>query len=84
MGVIYIPDGTTVLTQNMLENAAYEVTLVIPESVRAIDQHILDDHVVTLIAESGSAAEEFARQWDVKFLITTWYAMDNFERENME
>ena len=72
--VIRIPDDMTSVTANLVVNAGTELVLVIPGTVTEIDPAILYGRTVTIVGESGSAAEAFAREHSVKFIvrISTW------------
>ncbi|MBQ6510073.1 MAG: leucine-rich repeat protein [Flexilinea sp.] len=77
--VLYIPDGSTEVTRDMLKNTADNLTLILPDSVTFISEEILAGHTLTLVGDSGTEAEAFARKWDIKFLVKAWHEMDNGE-----
>lgn len=77
ISILYIPEGKTEVTQDMLINTDKDLTLVLPDSVTYISDDIVSGHTLTIVAESGTAGETFARNWNTKFLIKTWYEMDH-------
>ena len=60
----------------MLEYTTEELTLIIPKSVTEIDENILAGHKLTIVSSTGTAAEQFARKHDLKFLLEMWYEED--------
>ncbi len=66
---IQIPDGLKSLTGDLLSNAENDVVLSIPASVEEIDMDILNSRNVTIIADDDTAAEKFALENNVKFLV---------------
>ena len=73
---VRISDGTKKITPDMLENTTEELTLIIPESVTEIEEDILSGHKLTIVSSTGTAAEQFARKHDLKFLLEMWYEED--------
>lgn len=69
VSIIRIPDGLSKLTADLLPENAKELVLVIPASVTAIDEQILDGRTLTIISDSGTEAESFARANGLKFLV---------------
>lgn len=67
--VIRIPDEMTSVSADLVVNAGTELVLVIPSTVTEIDPAILYGRSVTIVGVSGSAAESFARQNGVKFIV---------------
>ena len=68
--IVKIPADITILTAEMLENASRDLILVIPSRTAQIEEAVLEKHnIVTIISESGSAAESFAGDHGIKFLI---------------
>ena len=74
--VVYIPSDTDTVTPDMLENAAESLTIVIPPNVNHIDESILDGRQITIVSIPGSAAESFAKQWNLNFLDAPWLLTD--------
>ena len=72
--IVRIPDGVTELTAALLGDIPGNLLLVVPSDVTQIEEQILTDRNVTIIGESGSAAEAFAKEHGLKFLIIidTW------------
>lgn len=72
--IIRIPDGIQNLTADLIPQNASDLVLVIPVSVTSIEPAILSGRTLTIVSDSGSAAEEFARQNGIKFIlrINTW------------
>ena len=77
ISLLYIPDDTEILTADMLENTTIELTIVIPASVQKIEDDIIKSHILTIVSEINTEAEAFARKNDIKFLIATWFELDN-------
>ena len=67
--LIQIPDGLKSLTAGLLANADNDIVLSIPASVEEIDTGILNGRNVTIIADDDTAAEKFALENAVKFLV---------------
>ena len=67
--LIQIPDGLKSLTAGLLSNAENDIVLSVPASVEEIDTNILEGRNVTIIADDGAAAEKFALENGVKFLV---------------
>lgn len=72
--LVRVPDGMTVIDEDLLINAGTDLVLVVPSSVKEIDEVILSGRNLTLVGDAGSAAESFAREHDVKFIVRvdTW------------
>ncbi|MBR6089754.1 MAG: leucine-rich repeat domain-containing protein [Anaerolineaceae bacterium] len=71
--VLRIPEGTEAVTVDMLQNTSNELTLIIPDSVVSIDDAIAAGHDLTIVSSTKTYAEQFARKWDIKFLLKMWY-----------
>ena len=67
--LIQIPYGLTAVTADLLMNAESNIVLSIPANVEEIDSNILNGRNVTIIADTGTAAEKFALENGVKFLV---------------
>lgn len=68
--IIKIPDGLISLTADLLGNDGKRMILIIPSSVTEIDEAILNNnHIETIISETGSAAEAFAKEQGIRFFI---------------
>ena len=68
--IIKIPDGLSTLTADLLENEGERLILVIPSSVTEIDEGILtDNQIETIVSDTGTAAESFAKEQNIQFLI---------------
>ena len=74
ISIIRIPDGLSELTVDLLPAEANELILIIPASVETIDEQILDGRTISIISDSGTAAESFATANGLKFLVqvNTW------------
>ena len=74
VNIFRIPDGTTNVTAGMLTGAGSNLILSVPDSVAAIDTEILSDRILTLVGNTGSFAEQFARDNNLKFIVrvNTW------------
>ena len=77
VSLLIIPDNTEILTSDMLENTTIELTVVIPASVQKIEDDIIKNHILTIVSDINTEAEAFARENDIKFLIATWFELDN-------
>ena len=75
--IIRIPDGVTDLTTGLLNGISGDILLVIPSDVTRIEDQILADRSLTIIGETGSAAEAFAKEHDLVFLVMldTWLTL---------
>lgn len=82
INLLYIPNETEVLTADMLENTAIELTLVIPANVHTINDDIMKNHILTIVSDINTEAEAFARKNDIKFLVAKWFEMDYGIQEN--
>ncbi|MBQ4513072.1 MAG: leucine-rich repeat protein [Anaerolineaceae bacterium] len=69
INIFRIPDGTTTVTAGMLTGAASNLILAVPNSVTAIDTEILNDRILTLVGNTGTFAEQFARDNNLKFIV---------------
>lgn len=68
--IVKIPAGLSELTADLLKNTAENLILVIPADVTQIGEEILESHnILTIVSESGSGAEAFAREHGIKFLL---------------
>lgn len=68
--IIKIPDGLGTLTADLLENDGERLILIIPSSVTEIDEGILtDNQIATIVSDTGTAAESFAKEQNIQFLI---------------
>lgn len=76
MEVVYIPSDTDTVTPDILENASESLTIVIPPNVSHIDESILEGRQITIVSIPGSAAENFAKQWNLSFLDAPWLLTD--------
>ena len=74
VNIFRIPDGTTNVTAGMLTGAGSNLILSVPDSVAAIDAEILSDRTLTLVGNTGTFAEQFARDNNLKFIVrvNTW------------
>ena len=74
INIIRIPDGLSELTVDLLPAEAKELILIIPASVETIDEKILDGRTISIISDSGTAAESFATANGLKFVVqvNTW------------
>lgn len=74
VSIIRIPDDLSELTADLLPEKAKDLILIIPASVRAINEQILDGRTITIISDSGTAAESFAIANGLKFIVqvNTW------------
>ena len=72
--VIRIPDGTTEVTADLISGAGSNLILSVPEGVTAIDPAILSGRIITIVGRTGTYAETFARENNVKFVVrvNTW------------
>lgn len=69
VNIIRIPDGLTDLTPDLLPENSNELILIVPESVTTIDDQILTGRKITIISDSGTAAESFAAANGLKFIM---------------
>ena len=69
--IIRIADGLTGVTEKDLLNAGNKIFLIIPSSVRVIDREILRGRSIAILGDAGSAAETFARENNLHFLVRT-------------
>ena len=67
--ILRIPDETTVLSADLLENAEKNLILIVPDSAEVIDEKILEDRDVVIIGNTESTAETFAMEHDLIFLV---------------
>ncbi len=70
---VYVPRDVEILTPEYLDNTAYVLTVIVPSTVKEIDERIINGHQLTIVSSPGSVAEEFARKWGLKFLIEDWF-----------
>jgi len=73
--VVRIPDGVQSLTPDLLTGTGNDLYLVIPNDVTEIDPAILAGRTITIVASTGSTAEAFARENDLKFLAVVVFRM---------
>lgn len=67
--IISIPDETTVLSTELLNNAEKNLILIVPATVTDIDEKILDGRNVIIVGKTGSTAESFAMEHDLIFMV---------------
>ncbi|MBQ6344007.1 MAG: leucine-rich repeat domain-containing protein [Anaerolineaceae bacterium] len=67
--LVQIPDGLKSVTSALLSNAGTNIVLSIPSSVESIDPEILEERTVTIISDVNTAAEDFAIEHGLKFLV---------------
>lgn len=72
--LIRIPDNMTSITEDLLINAGSEIILIIPPSVTEIDEVIISGRTVTIVGDTDTIAESFAREHNLKFIVrvNTW------------
>ncbi len=64
-----VPEGIQKVDAEMLSSFTGDVFLVIPASVTEISEDILEGRTLTIVSVSGSAAETFAVEHGLKFLL---------------
>lgn len=69
--IVQIPDGLTSVTEDILTNEGNKIFLIIPSSVRIIDREILRGRSISILGDAGSAAETFAQENNLHFLVRT-------------
>lgn len=75
--ILRLPDGLTVLNGDLLANNAENMILIIPASVTQINEDILESHtVLTIVSATGTAAEQFAIEHGIKFLMQFSYFLN--------
>ena len=67
--LIQIPDGLKTITSGLFANAEKDIVLSVPAGVEEIDPGILDGRNITIISDSHTAAEKFALEHGLKFLV---------------
>ncbi len=67
--ILTIPAGTANVTVGMLTGTGSHLILSVPNSVTAIAPEILNDHILTIVGDSGSYAEQFAIENNIKFIV---------------
>lgn len=67
--VLAIPDGLHTLSADLIRSAGKELVLFIPADVEEIDEAILDGRSLTIVSAPGTAAESFARDHGIEFLV---------------
>ena len=67
--IVEIPDGVTDVDNTLLNGTGSNLLLIIPASVTSINEEIMEGRTLTIISESGTAAETFAREHELKFLV---------------
>ena len=67
--LVRVPDGIAKIDNELLSSYTGEVVLVVPASVTEISEEILEGRTLTLVSVSGSAAESFAVEHGIKFLL---------------
>ena len=67
--ILSIPEGIKTLTADMIRNAGKNLVLFIPASVESIEPDILDGRVMTIVSETGTAAEAFSAEQGIHFLV---------------
>ena len=74
INLISIPAGTETITADMISGAGNDLMLIVPPSVGQIDPVILEGRNVTIVGDTSSYAEQFAREYNIKFVtrLYTW------------
>ena len=67
--ILNIPAGLTVLAEDLIQNAGNDLVLYIPASIEMIDAAILDGRNLTIVSETGTAAESFAMEYGIPFYV---------------
>ena len=67
--IVRIPDETKEVTLSLLYGTGDNVILMVPKGVTAIDPEILDGRSLTIVGDTGTYAEQFARDNNVKFIV---------------
>ena len=67
--IVRIPDETAEVTLSLLYGTGDNVILMVPRGVTAIDPDILDGRSLTIVGNTGTYAEQFARDNNVKFIV---------------
>lgn len=69
--IVQVPIGLTTVDETLLANAGDKIFLIVPTSVREFDKGILSGRIMAILGESGSAAETFALENNLRFLVRT-------------
>ena len=67
--ILSIPDGLTVLDADLIRNEGDDLVLFIPASIESIDEEILNGRSLTIVSETGTAAESFAQKYGLPFYV---------------
>ena len=67
--IVEIPNQVTYVDSELLRGTGRNLLLIIPASVTTIDESILTGRTITIVSKSGTAAEAFAREHGIKFLV---------------
>ena len=75
--ILRIDDSISILNADLLTSTSNNLILIIPTSVTQIDADILDSHtVLTIVSTTGSAAEKFAVEHGIRFLMQFSYFLN--------
>ena len=67
--IVEIPEGVTTVDNALLDGTGSKLMLIVPASVTTIAEEILEGRTLTIISGTGTAAEAFAIEHDLMFLV---------------
>ncbi len=70
--VVRIPEGYTTIESQAFASMLYPMTIVLPESITEIAEDAFENTDVTFMAKTGTAAEAYAREHELKFQVLYW------------